>query len=165
MRHRATCAAFALSVGFQAVALAQGELDEALIRAREGLKLSRRDREVALRLLQDWRESEMVAPGTGDPSLGRALEAMAAGRALGPGEAGALRRYETSCRRDRYKATEHGPYVGEEQSPEGAVPVGPVKVSLDRRRGAAWWIVPASGAAVVILGAAWLLAVRARQRR
>jgi len=143
----------------------QGEFDETLVRAREGLKLSRRDRDVAMRLLQEWRESEAVAPGTGDPSLGRALEAMAAGRALGPGEVGGLRRYETSCRRGRYEATEHGFFSGDGLRPDGPVPVGPAKTSLTRRRGAAWWMVPGAGAAVVMLGAAWMLAIRARQRR
>jgi len=165
MRHRAICAACALSVAFQAAAFAQGELDEALVRAREGLKLSRRDREVALRLLRDWRESEAVAPGTGDPSLGRALEAMASGRALGPGETGALRRYETSCRENRYRATGHGLFSGNKHEPDGPVPVGPARASRVGTRFATWWFVPAAGAAVVILGAAWMFAVRARQRR
>jgi len=146
-------------------ALGQGELDETLVRAREGLTLSPRDREVAVRLLQEWRESEAVAPGTGDPSLGRALEVMSAGRALGPGQVGALRRYETSCRRDRYEVVERGVFPGTRERPPEAGVAGPSSGSRVGPRFAAWWFVPAAGAAVVILGAAWLLAVRVRQRR
>ncbi len=157
--------ALALAASLQVTALARGEEDEALMRAREGLSLSRRDREAALGLLEAWRASEEVAPGTGDPSLGRALEAMTAGRSLAPDEAGALRRYETSRRRDRLEGAERSALPGARNGPPGTGGVASPGGSRSWRGLRAWWFVPVAGTAVVVLGAAWLLAVRARRLR
>jgi len=169
MRHRATYVPLALlaalAASFHSRARAQGQYDETLVRAREGLSLSRHDREVAAHLLGEWRASEEVAPGTGDPSLGRALEAMVAGRPLSSGEAGALRRYETACREDRYKAVERGYFPGAKQGPAGPASAGPASAPGGGRRDAVWWVVPTAGVAVVVLGAAWMIAARALRGR
>ncbi|MHC4251824.1 MAG: hypothetical protein ACYS9X_22110 [Planctomycetota bacterium] len=164
-RHAALVLPVALAASLPASALARGERDETLLRAREGLSLSRRDREIGGELLREWRGSEEVAPGTGDPSLGRALESMARGRSLAPDEAGALRRYETSCRRERLEAAERGFFPGTGDRPPGAVGGAAPRTSRVGRGLAAWWFVPAAGAAVVVLGAAWMLAARARRGR
>jgi hypothetical protein len=150
----------ALVASIQATALAQGNIDETLMRAREGLSLSRRDREAAVGLLQQWRASEVVAYGTGDASLGRAFEAMVAGRSLASDESGALRRYETSCRRERSKAAGRDPFPGTGGQPH-ATGAGEFSNTSSGGRGfATWWLVPTAGITVVILGAAWMLAAR-----
>ena len=165
MRYAVLAIPLALAASIQAAALAQGELDEALIRAREGRSLSRRDRETAAGLLREWRASEEVAPGTGDSSLGRALEAMAAGRSLEFNEVGALRRYESSCRRERYEAADRGAFPGAPgRSPVAGV-AEPSRTSRAGRGVTVWWFVPVAGVFVVVLGAAWMLAARAFRGR
>jgi hypothetical protein len=159
---RLTTLALALSLvaSVQAAALAQDNYDETLMRAREGLSLSRRDREAAAGLLEQWRASEVVASGTGDASLGRALEAMVAGRSLASDESGALRRYATSCRRDRASAAKRNLSPGNKGGPPAVGGLESSNASNDR-----WWLVPVAGVTVVILGAAWMLAARAFQAR
>ncbi len=161
-RYTAFALPLALCASLSTAALGQGETNEALARAREGMSLSRRERELAAELLQQWRYSEEVAPGTGDPSLGRALESIARGRALAPDEVGSLRRYETKCRGERLKAAERGLLPGIRDAPRGGRRSAS---SRDRRGPVSWWFVPAAGAAVVILGAAWMLAARAFRGR
>ncbi|MHC5058811.1 MAG: hypothetical protein ACYTKD_29490 [Planctomycetota bacterium] len=164
-RHAALALPVALAASLPASALALGEFDETLLRAREGLSLSRRDREIGGELLREWRASEEVNPGTGDPSLGRALESMVSGRTLAPDEMGALRRYETSCRRERLEAAERGLFPGTGDRPPGAAGGVAPRTSRTGRGFGAWWFVPAAGGAVVVLGAAWMLAARARRGR
>jgi hypothetical protein len=141
-------------------ARAADETETMLLRARDGLKPSRRDRDVARELLDEWRESERVAPGTGDPTLGRTLEALAAGRRLAPGEATVAGRMAVTYRTGRAEAAaKAGGPSGADARASGA-PIG-------RRglRGAAFPVVVATGVAVLAAGGVWLVLRQRSGRR
>jgi hypothetical protein len=159
-----TALAALAAVSLRAAARAQGGLEGTLRRAREGEPLRRADRQFAADLLREWRASEEVAPGTGDPSLGRALEAMAAGRALSSRDVAALRRHGEACRRSRVGEVETFP--GPRRPAPGPGPgVAAGGGGPSRRDIARYWPVAAAGLVVVVLGAAWIVLARGLRGR
>jgi hypothetical protein len=134
---------------------AADDTERVLVRARYGRKLSSADRQVARTLLDEWRESEQVAPGTGDPSVGRALESMAAGRSVAPDEMAATDRLLASYRAGRAEVIERGARGGGTASDgtAGTATLG---------RAALFPLV--AGAAVLLIGVGFIL-VRRRYRK
>ena len=136
---------------------------EMLRRARHGLPPLPADRETALSLLEEWRESERFAPGTGDPALGRALTSLASGRALSPEEVGAVERMSARA--------------GSDFAPGHAQPTAAVEGERDASRarfqtevpsgrgGSPFAVVLAAGAGVVAVGLATILAAGFLKRR
>ncbi len=144
-------------------ARAQDEAAGMLSRARQGLTLTRRDRELASKYLREWRESEALSSEPGDQSLGRALESMALGRSFAPDEAAAIERAEQAYRRARAESR-----AAPGAAPGGA-PAGRDRGGTTRGRGAGrisgeYLIVAAAGAVVLAAGALWILAAKRRSR-
>lgn len=138
-------------------ARAQDETDTMHFRARAGLPATKRDREQARWLLEQWRESESVSSEPGDQALGRALAGIAEGRGLAPAELGALDRYAATRRGDRLAAEGETPghVAGAEPGADFA------ESARGPRRRLVWMLaVVGAGIAVFALGIAWILAAR-----
>ena len=134
-------------------AAALDETEEMLMRAGDGRTPTARDRELASDLLREWRESEDVSPQAGDPALGRALEAVAGGRRPVGGEAAALVKLSESYR------------IGREEADASVEPLAPGGGPRGGRRDYAGVAVTVGmGAAVLVLGTAWILVARRRSR-
>ena len=89
MSKNAIIAALLLVPCIPSVCLAD-EVEDLFFKARDGTSLGQRERRLAKDILEQYRESETIAPGTGDPALGKALEAMSAGRRLSHWESTAI---------------------------------------------------------------------------
>ena len=142
-------------------ARAADETETMLLRARDGRVPSRRDRDIARDLLGEWRESERIAPGTGDPALGRTLEAVAAGRRLDPDKAAVAGRLAAGYRVAKAEAAVR-PTGG--AASQGTRSPGS-RLRRMRPRNSALLALGGTGVAVVVIGAAWIVARQRFRRR
>ncbi len=141
--------AFALASSVAAVARALDETEAMHARARAGETPTDRDREHARRLLEEWIESEReAAAAPGDQSLGRALKAVAAGRAPVAAETAALERWQDTGREDRLAAP------GDPGRPGPGAPRGVVaRGTAWRARRRARWMLAVGATGLLVLGA------------
>ena len=138
-------------------ARAADETDAMHFRARSGLQATKRDREHARWLLEEWRESERASSEPGDRALGRALAGIAEGRRLAQAEFAALDRYATTRRADRIAA--EGEVPGAASGAERGA--GLAASARGRRRRIGWMLaVAGAGAGVLAAGVIWIVAAR-----
>lgn len=150
---------FLAALAFHDRASAMDELEEMLIRARSGVPVSQRDRDLAKEILEEWYDSERVGKGSGDPAVARALRAISCGESLGPAEIAGVAKLEEMLRRSRAVAPPDA---------FAAQPVGPGK-GVARVRSIwedseAFIVVLTAGCGVLATGAAWILAWRLLRR-